>query len=484
MLPTAAAAAAARAAGAGPPSATPSAAPLAPPAAAAAAAGAGAESVFVKAAGPRGLGKQFLKVATGTCTDVADVAVRVAAAFPWWHVGADDVALFLVPKDLEQAVQRDAAREAGVLLGANLCLSTDTLAEAGIRNRSCLLARLPDPPETAPGERALGACRLCSCLPSRGAGRGPRDVREIPLGSLRGRSPFSAILAFPSYPFVGGGGGGGGGSNAAAASGNEAVLASIQATLADLVRREARRDLERCFIPPIYNPPSSGSSSSPRREHRVGLKEATIDYYGLWASKEARTVYTMLAGPDDDAGAAHPAAVPFSEAILAHIWPSSKAAEAEALISLLRLPHDFHVLPRNFLVLHKEAEAAFDAEALLLFPARTPTLSAASRLFRTERITGATPAETAAKRARLNGFARRRLFLPLAGEGHVPFMRLLAWKAVSALRAHEEEDEAGLGANPPVDLDMNATTTTRDDGVVVAAVQRLRMAGFRFRTVE
>ena len=162
----------------------------------------------------------------------------------------------------------------------------------------------------------------------------------------------------------------------------------------------------------------------------------------------------------------------------------AKAAEAEALISLLRLPHDFHVLPRNFLVLHKEAEAAFDAEALLLFPARTPTLSAASRLFRTERITGATPAETAAKRARLNGFARRRLFLPLAGEGHVPFMRLLAWKAVSALRAHEEEDEAGLGANPPVDLDMNATTTTRDDGVVVAAVQRLRMAGFRFRTVE
>ena len=95
-----------------------------------------------------------------------------------------------------------------------------------------------------------------------------------------------------------------------------------------------------------------------------------------------------------------------------------------------------------------------------------------------------TPAETAAKRSRLDGFARRRLFLPLAGEGRVPFMRLLAWKAVSALRAREEEDEAGLGAGPPDELDMNATSSSRDDGVVVAAVQRLRFAGFKFRTVE
>jgi len=60
-------------------------------------------------------------------------------------------------------------------------------------------------------------------------------------------------------------------------------------------------------------------------------------------------------------------------------------------------------------------------------------------------------------------------------------MLLLAWKAVSALRAREEEDEAGLGAGPPDDFDMNATTTSRDDGAVMAAVQRLRVAGFTFR---
>ena len=37
---------------------------------------------------------------------------------------------------------------------------------------------------------------------------------------------------------------------------------------------------------------------------------------------------------------------------------------------------------------------------------------------------------------------------------------------------------------PPDDFDMNATMTSRDDGAVMAAVQRLRVAGFKFRTVE
>ena len=72
----------------------------------------------------------------------------------------------------------------------------------------------------------------------------------------------------------------------------------------------------------------------------------------------------------------------------------------------------------------------------------------------------------------------------MEGEGRVPFMQLLAWKAVSALRAREEEDEAGLEAGPPDDFDMNAMTTSRDDGAVMAAVQRLRVAGFKFRMVE
>ena len=218
MFPTpAAAAAAASAAGAGPSSAAPSAAPLAPPAAAGAA-GALAEIVFVKAAGARGFGKQFVKVATGTCVDVADIAVRIVSDFPAWCVGAEDIALFLVPAELEQAVQRDPERrEAEVLVDANLCLATAALAEAGICNRSCLLARLPDPPAAAPGEYARAACSRFRARRAR-CRRGSRDAREIPQGSLRGRSPFPSLLPF-ILPIADGGrygGSGGGGTNAAA----------------------------------------------------------------------------------------------------------------------------------------------------------------------------------------------------------------------------------------------------------------------------
>ena len=53
----------------------------------------------------------------------------------------------------------------------------DALTEAGISNRSCLLARLPDPPAAAPGECARAARSLLSCSPSRGAG-GARGTCE------------------------------------------------------------------------------------------------------------------------------------------------------------------------------------------------------------------------------------------------------------------------------------------------------------------
>ena len=304
------------------------------------------------------------------------------------------------------------------------------------------------------------------------------------------------VVLLPGEPGAAAGGGGGfaaaAGVQAAAggvAAGREgSALAVLAGAVARLEAREARRDFERLFIPPIFKPPSFGSSRSPRQELRhCGLKEETIDFYGLWADKAARTVYTMLAGPGDDVAAAHPAAVPFSEAKLAHICPSSKANDSRFLSDLLHLPANFRVQPRNFLILSGEAKAAFDSEALLLFPSRGPPLSATTRLYRTDRISGATVDDTAGKRARLAHFARRQLYLPRAGEGREPFMRLLAWKVVLSLRATEEEEEAGLlEADPPADLDMAATTTTtvHDDRVVVTAVQRLREAGFRFRRTE
>ena len=131
-------------------------------AATAAAAGAPAESVvFVKAAGARGLGKQFAEVAIFGGDTVARLAKRVSAAFPAWNVGAEDVALFLVPAEHEVAV---AAGEVGpellVLAAVRPLSSISALSAVGVRDRSCLLARLPDPPAPAADGGGRGTAPL------------------------------------------------------------------------------------------------------------------------------------------------------------------------------------------------------------------------------------------------------------------------------------------------------------------------------------
>ena len=50
------------------------------------------------------------------------------------------VELFILPVDVKRDVQRDFAREANVVVEANRCPATNSLADAGIRDRSCLLA--------------------------------------------------------------------------------------------------------------------------------------------------------------------------------------------------------------------------------------------------------------------------------------------------------------------------------------------------------
>jgi hypothetical protein len=114
---------------------------------------------------------------------------------------------------------------------------------------------------------------------------------------------------------------------------------------------------------------------------------------------------------------------------------------------LLQLPIDFHLNVRNFLILDKSTELAFDADALLLLPARSATrpvrAAARARTYRLSRFRSHKAPEVAAADCeeikRLEG---HELFLPRAAEGHTPFMRLLAWKAVSALRAGAEAADA------------------------------------------
>lgn len=265
------------------------------------------------------------------------------------------------------------------------------------------------------------------------------------------------------------------------------ALAGIQATSAALVvaveRSSAlsrRAELERLLIPPRYSIASSPSSASsrgarsPLPEERFALKLDVISYYGLWDPQSAsvtdvtqRRVLTMLS-PSRPA-----ASVALKDAILAHIWPSALASMSALLRQELGLPTAFHMHPRNFLILDKAVERAFDSDALLLLPSRGVPPAPPTVRARALQVSG-----TAA--AAIEPLTGRYLFLPLAADGRVPFMRLLAWKAFSALRA---DAEARNGEKElPSEVDIEATVSRDREGAVagVGGFHALLSAGLIF----
>ena len=127
---------------------------------AAAASGASMGSVFVKHAGDARA--HFARVPILVGDAVTDLAKRASRELDW-RTSAAYVELFLVPISMERVIQRNQALEADVLVDANRCLATDMLAEAGIRDLSCLLARLTDSPVAVPGEWAREPVSLLSC---------------------------------------------------------------------------------------------------------------------------------------------------------------------------------------------------------------------------------------------------------------------------------------------------------------------------------
>ena len=267
------------------------------------------------------------------------------------------------------------------------------------------------------------------------------------------------ILCLSPYILAGGGGAGGDASNA-----------MLAAEVALLRKEMARRRIEELFIAPVKSIGSSTPSQparSPRPEDRIPLKILTIEYYGLWASTESdetsRMVYTMLPVAAAAPGAP-PVAVPFKDAILSHIWPAK--ADPRGIAQLLHLESGFNVEPRNFLILPKVIEKAFDADDLLLLPFRE-TSPAPHRGVRVR-----LHPETASGHP-LAWAAGVSLFLPREPEGHVPYMRLLSWKAISALRAVFE----GTDECPPfIDLDASVNGS----GAVRRATQVYTGGGGKF----
>jgi len=157
------------AAGAGPSSAAPASSAAA--AAAAAAAGVSAGSVFVKRAGDAVA--RFARVPILVGDAVTDLAERASLRLEW-RAPAAYVDLFLVKPGGDD--EPTAAEEDDVLEQSRLGVGWP-LSRALIASGAWVVARLPDPPAAAPGERARAARSLPSCSSRTGGRRGSKDVR-------------------------------------------------------------------------------------------------------------------------------------------------------------------------------------------------------------------------------------------------------------------------------------------------------------------
>lgn len=246
---------------------------------------------------------------------------------------------------------------------------------------------------------------------------------------------------------------------------------------------DAHREFDRLFIGPVIH--TSGSWASPRSPvpgEQFELKVATIEYYGLWASRTGAdcsqwTVHPMLS-EEGALSDGTPAPVPFRDAILAHVWPSKYRRETGELAALLGLPPTFSVDPRNFLILPKFLESAYDSDELLLLPRRGAPPSVSVRRNRG----GLMPV---AHQPRLDAFcaAAPSLFLPLAAApaNRMPWLRVLGWKALSAIRARGEEE---VGATVDVPDFVDTAVSVDADGMrpLAAVINKARAAGVRYQS--
>ena len=110
-----------------------------------------------------------------------------------------------------------------------------------------------------------------------------------------------------------------------------------------------------------------------------------------------------------------------SNVILSQIWPASYQNWGR-ICSKLALPPKFHSDVRNFLLLPKWVEAAFDQGHIIFVP--SPDKITIRVLSRPQ---GLPPLDNS-----LQSLDGRALIIPRAGEGHVPYKRLLGFFAYMA----------------------------------------------------
>ena len=410
--------------------------------------GASAGSVFVKRSGDESA--SFARVPILACDTVTRLADRASAKFRWL-VGADKIKLFLVRSDRARSVEGGDESEG---VGGAL-FSGDKLVDVEVVDGCFVLARLPGPPRppgppaAAPGECACArGSQPPSVLAAQGAGGARWDVRDVPLiiamagGAVLTEDRLRAVV-------------------------REEVLAgrvdeelSISTAVAAALAKHAARDrLRGLFIEPTS--PSSLRSSEKRAAAevvRVALKKRVLEYYGLGVNLEHEpwTARTMLCQPG-----AEP--LPFGQCDLAHIWPKERQRDADAICSELKLEEGFFDEPRNYLVLPRDAALAFDREALILLPSRRGGIKV--RRWRTETVLPTTAASL------VSAYNGKELQWPtrLIASPCVPFMRLLAWRMLSAFRKRPAPEDGGADIDEAGALDASDTSGV---GSVMRGVRR------------
>ena len=195
---------------------------------------------------------------------------------------------------------------------------------------------------------------------------------------------------------------------------------------------EAFNPFARSHHSDVTSPSGSGvlsPSSRAARTERVDFKRSVADFYGLMHADSNKLV--------DMLGVERR----FDEVTLAHIWPASYGNFGD-YAKEMALPADFHVQPRNFLLLDRELHVAFDDGRVAFLPSRA---GIKVRVLRPEGLSNAMLA--------LDG---RALHLPRPGA--TPFKRTLGWFAWLAKGASSCSREL-LG-----ELDASISVSASEDG--------------------
>ena len=114
-------------------------------------------SIFIKHAGDARAHFAPVEIFSGDA--VGHLAERASLKFDW-RTSAAYVELFLVPAESEDALVAGEVGPEALILATRPLSSIKALSAVGIRDHSCLLARLTQSPAAAPGECARKTASL------------------------------------------------------------------------------------------------------------------------------------------------------------------------------------------------------------------------------------------------------------------------------------------------------------------------------------